>query len=198
MNLVDLITFVTQILLFLLILALVFRMSPIVIGLRVFDQIVRNIRGAPILRLSRITPQLYVGGQHRKHGWTRMQAMGITAIVNMRELAYDDCANGIAPEHYLHLPTVDGTAPSIAHLRTGVIFIAEEISNGGVVYVHCASGFHRAPTMVSAYLISTGMSLKDTLSIIKKVRPFARPIRSQRQQLEQFAHEIQPDNPSMN
>lgn len=194
MDLVVVLTLITQVAIFLLILTLVFRMSPLALGLRVIDQLVRNISGAPVARLSRITPQLYVGGQHHKRGWAKMQNMGITAVVNMRETHHDDHAKGIAPEHYLHLPTIDNTPPSMTHLHAGVAFITEEIANGGQVYIHCASGFHRAPTMAIAYFISTGLTFKESLSMIKRVRPFARPIRSQKQQLEQFEREIRTNN----
>jgi len=186
-NLVTLLTLLTQIVLFFLVLSIVFRSSPLTLGLRLTDQMMRNLSGAPVQRLSRITPQLYVGGQHAQRGWERMQAMGITAVVNLRETQYDDRATGIAPERYLHLPTIDGTAPSMDHLHTGTAFITEEIANGGKVYVHCASGFHRAPTMAIAYLISTGLSFSEALAAVRKVRPFARPIPAQKKQLELFA-----------
>jgi predicted protein tyrosine phosphatase len=190
MNLVDLLTLLTQMMLFLVLLAVLFRASPLTLGLRVFDQMMLKCGGTPTKRLSRITPQLYVGGQHSERGWARMQAMGITAIVNMREAQYDDRANGIAPERYLHLPTIDHTAPSMQHLRQGIEFIRAEIDHGGTVYIHCASGVGRAPTMAAAYLISTGLSLKEALVEIKRVRPFVRPREPQRRQLERFALEM--------
>ena len=189
MSLVDLLVLITQIVLFILLLTLIFRTSPFALGLRVFDQLMLKFGGTPTQRLSRITPQLYVGGQHGKRGWTRMQDMGITAVVNMREEQYDDSASGIAPERYLHLPTIDHTAPSMEHLREGIEFIRAEIANGGSVYIHCASGIGRAPTMAIAYLVSTGLSLNEALATVKKVRPFIRPREPQKQQLELFARE---------
>lgn len=192
MSLISGLTLLVQVSLFFLILSIVFRASPITLMLRMVDQIGRNVSGAPVLYLSQITPQLYIGGQHKKHGWEKMQALGITAIVNMREIQYDDRAQGIAPEDYLHLPTVDGTAPTLAQLHTGVAFISEKVTKGDKVYIHCASGFHRAPTMASAYLMATGLSLNEALAKIKKVRPFARPIPVQKKQLEIFATELPP------
>lgn len=190
MDMIALLTLLTQMVLFVVLLSLVTRMGPITLVWRIYDQVARGIGGAPVQRLSQITPQLWVGGQHSERGWAQMQAMGITAIVNMREAEYDDRAAGIVLERYLHLPTVDGTAPTIAHLQAGVSFISEEIANGGCVYIHCASGFHRAPTMAMAYLMSTGLSLDDALATIKKVRPFARPIRVQKAQLARFSEQL--------
>ena len=100
MSLVVLLTLLTQIILFVIVLSIVTRSSPLALGLRVIDQFARRLRGAPVPRLSRVTPQLYVGGQHARHGWGQMQAMGITAVVNLREARYDDRARGIAPERY--------------------------------------------------------------------------------------------------
>jgi dual specificity MAP kinase phosphatase len=197
MTLVDLLTLLTQMVLFILILSLVFRTGPITLGLRVVDQSVRNLSGTPIPYLSRITPQLYVGGQHSQRGWMRLQAIGITAIVNMRETQHDDSAKGIAPERYLHLPTVDGTPPSMEHLRAGIEFIQSEIASGGKVYIHCASGIHRAPTMATAYFISTGLSVSEALAMVKKVRPFARPDSSQTKQLELLASEFAKPAPEL-
>ena len=192
MSIVDLLTLLAQIGLFFLIITAVFRMSPVALGWRFFDQIMRNFKGAPVVHLSSITSQLYVGGQHHTKGWEQMQAMGITAIVNLREATYDDHASGIAPERYLHLPTVDNTPPSLEALRIGVAFISDEIERGGRVYVHCASGVGRAPTLAAAYLISTGLTPREALKTIKKVRPFIAPRSSQKKQLALFALEQVP------
>jgi protein tyrosine phosphatase (PTP) superfamily phosphohydrolase (DUF442 family) len=192
MGWISLLTLLVQISLFWLIMSLVFRASPLTLSLRVVDQLVRGISGAPVPALSRITPQLYVGGQHNQRGWQKMQALGITAIVNMREAQFDDMQRGIAPPDYLHLPTPDGTSPSLEQLEQGVAFISATLAKGGIIYIHCASGFHRAPTMAVAYLIATGVPVKDALAQIKKVRPFARPIRAQTQQLEAFGSLIKP------
>jgi hypothetical protein len=186
MTLISVLTLLVQISLFFFIMSLVFRAGPMTLSLRVVDQVVRGISGAPLPALSRITPQLYVGGQHNQRGWQKMQALGITAIVNMREAQFDDNQRGIAPPDYLHLPTIDGTSPSLEQLQQGVAFISAELAKGGIIYIHCASGFHRAPTMAVAYLVATGVPVNDALARIRKVRPFARPVRSQRQQLEVF------------
>ena len=45
----------------------------------------------------------------------------------------------------------------------GVCFIDAEINRGGKVYIHCAVGCGRAPTMTAAYLISTGDAPRDSV-----------------------------------
>ena len=150
------------------------------------DHMVRRTTGAPIRRASQITPQLHVGGQYRRRGWPRLQARGITAVVDMR-VEYDDRAAGIAPERYLYLPTVDDCAPSLDHLQAGAAFMAQEIARGGAVYVHCGSGVGRAPTMAAAYLVHTGLSPEQAWDRIRRARPFIRPTAAQVEQLERFA-----------
>lgn len=150
------------------------------------DHVVRILAGAPIRRVSQITPQLHVGGQYRRRGWPRLKARGITAVVNLR-IELDDNDLGIAPPHYLHLSVVDDAAPTLEQLQAGVDFIAKEIAQGGGVYVHCGSGVGRAATMIAAYLIRTGLTAEEAWASIRAVRPFVRPSAVQVEQIERFA-----------
>jgi predicted protein tyrosine phosphatase len=150
------------------------------------DHAVRILTGAPIRRVSQITPQLHVGGQYRRRGWRRLAARGITAVVNLRT-EFDDAAAGVAPERYLYLPTVDDTPPALEQLRQGADFIAQEIARGGAVYVHCGAGVGRAPTTAAAYLVSTGMTPDEAWTRIRSVRPFIRIKPEQAAQIERFA-----------
>ena len=152
------------------------------------DHGVRIITGAPIRSVSQITPQLHVGGQYRQRGWPRLAARGITAVVNVR-VEFDDHAAGIAPPHYLHLPAVDDTPPTLEQLRDGSTFIADEIARGGGVYVHCGAGIGRAPAMAAAYLVSTGLTPDQAWARIQAVRPFIRPKPVQVAQIKRFAAE---------
>ena len=144
--------------------------------------------GRPVLRYCPVTPQLYVGGQINARGWRWLEDRGLTADVNMRS-EFDDTAHGIAPRAYLWLPTHDDHAPTVEQLRTGVAFIRQAIERGEKVYVHCASGVGRAPTMAAAYLVSTGMSPDEAWTLIRQTRPFIKPTRSQREIVKRFAAE---------
>lgn len=151
--------------------------------------LVRIAIGAPIQSLSQVSPHLHVGGQYRQRGWHLLRERGITAVVNLRT-EFDDEAAGIAPERYLYLPTIDDCPPSVAQLQTGVVFIEEEIRRGGSVYVHCGAGVGRAPTMVAAYLVSTGLTTVEAWARIRQVRPFIRPKRAQIAQVRRFAESL--------
>jgi protein-tyrosine phosphatase len=115
-----------------------------------------------------------------------LQMRGVTAVVNLRD-EFDDAEAGIAPEHYLYLPTVDDTPPTIAQLCQGVRFIHQQIDAGGQVYVHCMLGVGRSVTMVAAYLVATGMTPVDALRTIRRRRPFIQPTVGQEARLVEFA-----------
>ena len=149
----------------------------------------RFVTGAPIQSLSQITPQLHISGQHQGRGWKTLSKRGITAMVNMRT-EFDDQAAGIAPPRYMHLKIIDNTPPTLEHLQAGSDFIAQEIKEGGKVYVHCAAGVGRAPTMAAAYLVSTGRSPAEAWKQIRKVRPFIRPTPAQIAQVDAFAEKV--------
>ncbi len=171
------------------------RTGPRALRLRFYDQWMRLRRGYPVWPLSEITPQLYVGGQHYPKGWAWMTGRGITAVVNMREAWHDDTAGGIEGERHLHLVTRDNTPVALEDLHRGVAFITAEIERGGKVYVHCGIGVGRAPSMVAAYLISTGLTPDEALRKIKAVRPFIHLTSRQRQRLDEFAASLKEATP---
>jgi predicted protein tyrosine phosphatase len=164
-------------------------------GLRVtalwaLEYLVRFTTGAPIRRVSQITPHLHVGGQYWRRGWSILASRGVTAVLNLR-VEFDDNDAGIAPPRYLCLPTDDDYAPTLEQLREGAAFIAEEVDRGGGVYVHCKSGIGRAAVMAAAYLVSTGLTAEEAWARIHTARPFVRPKPRQFQRVEEFAAQVQ-------
>lgn len=130
-----------------------------------------KLTGVPLLQYSQVTPNLFVGPQYGKRGKTLLEKNGIAHSVNMR-VEFDDAQHGLALAHYCYLPTIDDDRPSVEHLGQGVDFIRDAIGAGGKVYIHCAGGIGRAPTMAAAYLISSGMTLGEAIETIQAVRPF--------------------------
>jgi hypothetical protein len=74
--------------------------------------------------------------------------------------------------HYLCVPVLDTTAPTIEELRHGIEFLQTHLSQGAV-YVHCALGHGRSATFVAAYLLksSQAQTLEEALTRLKTVRP---------------------------
>jgi protein tyrosine phosphatase (PTP) superfamily phosphohydrolase (DUF442 family) len=144
-----------------------------------------KLTGVPMLRFSEITPQIAVGPQYGRRGKRHLQAQGYTAGVNLRT-EFDDAARGLDLEAYCHLPTVDDDAISLEHLEQGVAFIRAAVERGGKVYIHCAGGVGRAPTMAAAYFIDQGMALDDALALIQRARPFINIMPPQMARLREF------------
>ena len=162
------------------------RTGPWALCLRFADQSWRLLTGAPLWRLSRVTPRLYVGGQHYPRGYGRMLDHGITAVVNLRETHHSDVQKGIAFERHLHLATPDNTPPSMQALLRGAAFAHDAMARGSV-YVHCGIGVGRAPTLAAAILIADGLTPDEAMNQIKRVRPFVHLTPGQRLALDDFA-----------
>lgn len=160
-------------------------------GERQLDHTWRYLTGLPTLKRSTITPQLFLGGQYSASGFRKLRQRGITAIVNMRST--ETTVPDLGQIRYLHLPTTDLQAPSLTHLREGVTFITQELENDGKVYIHCAHGEGRGPTMAIAYLVSTGLTLEAAMEQVQKVRSFARPTATQLARLREFTLTINPE-----
>lgn len=139
---------------------------------------------------------MYLGGQYSPFAVARFRELGITGIVNVRLHTIHNLSE-TKRFNVLHLPTPDGYAPTQKQLERGVKFIAEEISNGGKVYIHCKYGEGRGPTMALAYLISTGLTLDDAIAFVKKVRTFIKPTKPQLIALKKFEESVTKEPPSM-
>ncbi len=151
----------------------------------VYGRGVPKLTGVPLLQFSEITPQVFVGPQFNQRGKRALEAAGITGDVNLR-VEFDDAAHGLALQNYCHLPTIDDAAPALDDFQKGVDFIKRELAAGGKVYIHCAGGVGRAPTMAAAYFISEGYTLDEALKLIKKTRPFIKIMPPQMAQLKKF------------
>ena len=150
---------------------------------------VPKLTDIPILRFSRVTPQLFVGPQYRARGRALLEKNDIHYDVNMR-IEFDDAEHRLALANYCHLPTVDDEAPSFEHLDQGAAFIGDAVAAGGKVYIHCAGGIGRASTMAAAYLIHTGMMLDEAIAAIQRVRPFIRIMPPQMVCLQEYEKRI--------
>lgn len=138
------------------------------------------------MEYSKITKFMYVGMQPDQALKAELEALGITASINLRA-EFDDAKHGLAFPRYCYLPTVDFTAPTIAHLQQGVAFMQQNMAEGGKIYIHCAAGVGRAPTMGAAYLISQGKTVVDSLTLLKRQRPIIDLDKAQITVLYEFA-----------
>lgn len=151
-----------------------------------YAQGISLITGIPIVKYCQITPQIFVGPQYRRLGKRKLAQIGVNSDVNLR-IEFDDAAHGLAMDRYYHLPTVDGEVPTWTQLNQGIAFIHQTLENGGKVYIHCAQGVGRAPTLAAAYFVSQGFTPEEAVSIIKRSRPFIRISSAQLDQLKRLS-----------
>lgn len=154
---------------------------------RSFDK----LTGIPPLRFSQITPEICVGPQLGKRGKRYLERVGITGSINLRA-EYDDAAYGLALREYCYLPTIDDEVPTPEQIQQGIVFIQQTLTAGGKVYIHCAGGSGRAPTMCMAYLISQGMGFDEAIALVRKARPFIQPSPAQMDYLRRLAEAQHP------
>lgn len=90
---------------------------------------------------------------------------------------------------FLRIPMEDrGTPSSTAKVDEVVGKIGEQRASGGHVAVHCRQGLGRAPLVVAAALVRSGMQPEDAWSLIAERR--SRPVpdtEEQRQWIQSFA-----------
>jgi len=128
------------------------------------------------LNLTRITDQLVVGGSVPPRAYGRLKAMGVTAIIDLREEAKDDeeALRRLGIE-LLYLPATDRFAASQDQLRQGVEWAVKRIEAGGQVYAHCKHGVGRGPLMGLAILVARGETSSSALRLMRAKRWQAAP-----------------------
>ncbi len=152
-------------------------------GLRIaFVRAFCEVTGIPLIRYSKITPQIYIGSQHGRIGKCRLERLGINGIVNIRE-EFDDIAYGLVIKYYCHLPVPEFGTPTMEQLERGTAFIKQIVDKKGKVYIHCSEGASRAPMMAVVYFINQGMPLSEAINLIKRSRPFIHILPVQMEQL---------------
>jgi protein-tyrosine phosphatase len=154
-----------------------------------YEKVARIRQGVSPVETSKVSEKLFVGGQQYKRGLETMRQLGIGATVSLRQEA-DDAARGVALPRHLWLPTPDDDAPTLAQLQQGVAFIREAMKAGVGVYIHCAQGVGRAPTLAAAYLIAEGHSPQSAMKMIRQARPFITPTPSQLKRLAEWERYI--------
>lgn len=161
-----------------------FLLSSQLIFVRFKERFRSFVSGRPRQDYTQFAPYVYVGGTYRKAAYKQFKKWGVTGIVNMRHSVPAPAPLGF---EILHLKTRDWTPPSLESLTKGVEFIQSKVTKGEGVYVHCRQGEGRGPTMAAAYLISQGLTVEESLSILKKARPMAHPNRAQVQRLVEWS-----------
>jgi len=109
---------------------------------------------------------------------------GVRADISLEDKRVDS-PKGVT--HFLWLPVKDHYPPSPSQFQMGVACLHCCVANKIQVYVHCEHGHGRAPTLVAAYLISTGLKVDEAIAYIKKRRPAVHVTKRQLAALRRYA-----------
>ena len=121
-----------------------------------------------------VTAQIAVGAYPDQERIEDLAQNGINQILNVCEVKNVDIKQDwdIEIEHY---PIRDGFLIPTEDAINLVQLLHQYIDSGRKVYVHCAAGQHRSPTVIWLYLISTGLSLAKAGELISNASVDAVP-----------------------
>jgi protein-tyrosine phosphatase len=143
------------------------------------------------MKYSQVTDEIYLGTNfccEMHTGETFIGKQGVQASISLEsDLMITEPSK---LKYFLWLPTIDHTAPSLQSLVLGVQMITFLVAQKTKVYVHCKNGHGRAPTLVAAYFISTGMNVKQAIKAVARKRPEIHIEPVQEARLEEFAQRL--------
>lgn len=120
-----------------------------------------------------VTANVALGSAPTSSDIPRMQADGITDVLDLRSEADSTAMYAGTGINYHRVPMIDdGRRQPASAYQQGVQIIYNALANpNGKILIHCAAGEYRSPSMVYAYLRSTGMTADQAWSTIVAARP---------------------------
>jgi len=133
-------------------------------------EVIKILHKISKLEYSQITPFIFIGTNAccQTHFDKDLLKHKIEADISL-EYEHLDAPWGV--KYFLWMPTKNHTTPTQKQLILGAYVLRQLVNSRIKTYTHCEHGHGRAPTLVAAYFISIGKSLKEAISLIKKERP---------------------------
>ena len=124
--------------------------------------------------------------------WLKDQ--GITACIRMAEPHSAFVSSTEVVEAGIsdyHVPVKDFTAPTPVQLKSMVDIIDKCLAQGKSISVSCVGGFGRTGTVLSSYLVFTGMGAKEAIKLIRQKRPGSVETEAQEEAVTKFMDDIE-------
>ena len=118
-----------------------------------------------------VTDRLWVGRQMTRREAAAAVAAGVGAVVDLTCEFTEPAVLRAVP--YLHVATLDLTAPTMAQVDRAVAFATEQMAAGRVVLVHCKAGYSRTAVVAAAVLLAGGAvgSADEAVAAVRRARP---------------------------
>ena len=114
-----------------------------------------EVRYEELPNFHRVNSQLYRGGQPKTGGISKLAALGIKTIVNLRQTDDDTRAEARAADaaglHYFNIPMPGTSKPTDEQMNRALAVI--NAPENQPVFVHCKRGSDRTGTVIACYRI---------------------------------------------
>ena len=87
----------------------------------------------------------------------------------------------------LHVPVIDMTAPTAEQLNEILSAIGRAHEKSLGVGIHCGAGLGRTGTVLACYFVSKGMTAKNAVARVRRLRPGSIETDEQERAVEEFA-----------
>ena len=144
--------------------------------------------------INQITDTIYLGNIDAAFNIKKLKKLGIKKVLTVMSAF----GNHYSESQFVHKSidvTDDFNSNLIRHFKECLLFI----DGNDKVFVHCAAGMSRSPTVVIAYLMwKRRLSLNDAINFVKKKRPEISPNLSFMKQLQMFQELLREKNYDIN
>ena len=86
----------------------------------------------------------------------------------------------------IHIPIIDMTAPTPEQIEQCLSAIERAHEKGLGVGVHCGAGLGRTGTVLACYFVSKGMTAKNAVARVRRLRPGSIETDEQERAVEEF------------